>query len=331
LKKQAPISVILRAMNTIRRASLALAVAFTATASTHAFAESKAWTAAKKALPANLIGVGGVSFDQIRSSELFKTFWPIAMAQAGAQAKLDQFKSTCGFDPIQSVDSAAVGFSGPNEGAFIVALKGTTQKDIETCMTKVAKADGKSATISKDGAFTKYSGMGGKDVYLKWLSSDTFEVTTSPDDKALLTKLSAGGVDKDKTFKTALGSLKTDAAVWGVGNKSQPLPDIGATMSMIYGSADVKSGTISAELHAVVDSAKAATAAAKQANDQIAAAKKSGQIPPALSGLLNSVSVSAKGTEIVVTASVAEKDVLSMMQMFMGGMGGGGGGASKHP
>ena len=96
---------------------------------------------------------------------------------------------------------------------------------------------------------------------------------------------------------------------------------------MIYGSADVKSGTISAELHAVVDSAKAATAAAKQANDQIAAAKKSGQLPPAIAGMLNSVSVTAKGSEIVVTASVAEKDILSMMQMFMGGMGGG----SKHP
>jgi hypothetical protein len=316
-------------MNTIRRASLALAVAASAMVSTHAYAESKAWTAAKKALPANLVGVGGVSFDQIRSSELFKTFWPIAMAQAGAQAKLDEFKQTCGFDPIASVDSAAVGMSGPNEGAFVVALKGADQKAIEACITKVAKAKGKTASITKDGSFTKYSGMGDKDVYLKWLSNDTFEVTTTPDSKDLLTKFTAGGVDKDKNFKTALGSLKTDAAVWGVGNKAQDLPDIKAKMSMLYGSADVKSGTISAELHAVVDSAKAATAAAKQANDQIAAAKKSGQIPPALSGLINSVNVSAKGSEIVVTASVAEKDVLSMMQMMMGGMGGGGGGAAK--
>ncbi len=302
-----------------------LAAAFVATASSAARAESHAWSAAKKALPANLTMVGGISFDAIRSSQLFQTMWPMLLAQSGgdAQAKLDAFKSTCGFDPLTAFDSAALGMDDSQQGAIVVSLKGTDQKGIEACLTKVAKADGKTASISKAGALTKYSGLGDKDVYLKWLSSDTFAIATAPDDKALLTKYTAGGIDKDKSLKGALASVKTDAALWGIGNKQQDLSDIGAKMLMGYGSADLKSGTIGAEIHIVVDSAKAATTAAAKANAQLAEAKKSGGIPPALSGLVNSVQVKASGSEIVMSASMAEKDLLGLIQMM--GLGAGGG------
>ena len=312
-----------------------LAVAFVAAASSAARAESHAWSAAKKALPANLTMVGGISFDSIRSSQLFQTMWPLMLAQqADTQANLDKFKATCGFDPISAFDSAALGMDDSEQGAIVVSLKGTDQKALEACITKVAKADGKTASITKAGALTKYAGLGDKDVYLKWLSKDTFAIATSPDDKDLLTKYTAGGLDKDKALKGALASVKTDAALWGVGNKQQNLDEIGAKMLLGYGSADVKSGTIGAEIHIVVDSAKAAADAATKANAELAQAKKSGQVPAMFSSLLNSVKVSSSGSEIVMSASIAEKDLLTLIQMVAGGGGGGSSpsqGASKPP
>ena len=307
-----------------RRASLVLAVALTAAAATQASAESRAWTAAKKALPANLLGVGGISFGSIKSSQLFQQLMPMAMAsQPDAQAKLDAFKSTCGFDPMSAFDSAVVGMQGEEKGAVVIALSGTTQKDIDACITKMAKAGGKTAAITKAGTLTKYAGLG-KDFYLKWLGQDTFAIATQPDDKALLTKMTAGGVDKDKSLKAALATVNTDAAVWGAGNKVQDLPDVHGKMTGLYGSADVKAGTISAELHAVLDSAKTATEAATQANQQLAAVKSSGQLPPAFVGVINSVAVKTAGAEVVVTGSIAEKDVMSLLMQFGGAMGGGG-------
>ncbi|HTJ41273.1 MAG TPA: hypothetical protein VL463_04230 [Kofleriaceae bacterium] len=312
-----------------RRASLVLAVALSAAAASQASAESRAWTAAKKALPANLMGVGGMSVAQIKSSQLFQQLWPMAMAQSGAQDKFDKFKAACGFDPLDAFDSMVVGMKADEKGAIVIALKGQTEKEIDACITNAAKADGKSATIKKDGAFMKYSGTGGKDIYIKWLTTDTFEIATQPDDKSLLTAMTKGGIDKDKALKTALGAVNTDAAMWGAGNKTQDLPDIKAKMTGLYGSADVKSGTISAEIHAVLDSAKAATDAAAQANTQLAQVKKSGGLPPAFSGLINSVAVKSSGAEVVVTASIAEKDVMGLLMQFAGGMGSGG--ASAPP
>jgi hypothetical protein len=314
-----------------RRASLVLAVALTAAAAQQASAESRAWTAAKKALPANLLGVGGINFGPIKSSQLFQQLLPMAMAsQPDAQAKLDAFKAECGFDPMTAFDSAVIGMVGEDKGAIVVALNGTQQKDIDACITKMAKANGKAATISKAGALTKYAGLG-KDFYLKWLSTDSFAIATAPDDKALLTKLTGGGIAGDKALKTALATVNTDAAVWGAGHKTQDLPDIHAKMTGLYGSADVKSGTISAELHAQLDSAKAATDAAAQANQQLSAVKSSGGLPPALAGALGSVAVKAAGSEVVVTGSIAEKDVMNILMSFGGMMQGGGAGAKPAP
>ena len=58
-------------MNRFAVAAVALCLSTTA-----ASADSRAWTAAKKVLPADLQVVVGMNFAPIRSSELFKQYWP---------------------------------------------------------------------------------------------------------------------------------------------------------------------------------------------------------------------------------------------------------------
>src|SRR5262249_21362729 len=105
-------------------------------------------------------------------------------------------------------------------------------------------------------------------------------LATQVEDKALLGTMTAGGVDKDKAIKAPLASSKTDAAIWGVVNKAQDLDQLHAKMTMGYGSADVKNGTITTDLHLVLDSAKAATDGAAQATQQLAAPRRAARSRP---------------------------------------------------
>src|ERR1041385_5801316 len=122
-----------------------------------AHADSKAWSAAKKVLPNKLQIVGGANVGALTSSKLYQMFSPMLMAQAGNG--FDKVKDACGFDIVSKIDSVAFGLDGNKDGAVVVALKNTTQTDLEACMQKIATADKKTFTVAKDGKLTKYTGF----------------------------------------------------------------------------------------------------------------------------------------------------------------------------
>ena len=88
-------------------------------------------------------------------------------------------------------------------------------------------------------------------------------------------------------------------------------------MKLAYGSADVSGGKISAEGNVVGGSAKEVKDAAAMFTKELENSKKGGGVPPALQGALNSVKINAVGDVLVVTGSIAEKDVLGLLQTFM--------------
>jgi hypothetical protein len=287
-----------------------LAVCLTATA---AHADTRAWTAAKKTLPGGLQAVVGINVAPIKASQLYQQLLPMAMAKAGdAQTKLDKFKSTCGLDATGILDSIVMGMTTDEKAVIVIALKGTDQKGIEACGQKIAAGDGKKLTITKDGALVKYSGMGEDDAYVRWLAKDTLAIA---EDKDTLTKLTAGGIAKDPMLAQAK-KVNTNAALWGVVNKEQDIPDFKAKMSSAYGAIDLKGGNMSADVHVVLDSAKSATDSAAQAQQQLDGVKKSGQVPKQFAPALDSVTIKAVGPELVVGAKIAEADVATMIGML---------------
>ncbi len=288
----------------------ALVVCLTATA---AHAESHAWTTAKKTLPGGLQAVVGVNIAPIKASALYQQLVPMAMAKAGtAKDNLDKLKATCGIDAMGMLDSVVLGLTTDEKAVIIVQLKGTNQKALETCGQKVAKSEGKTLAISKDGAITKYTGMGDDDAYVKWLSKDSLAIAQ---DKDTLTKLTAGGIAKD-AVGTEVGKLSTDAALWGVVNKSQDIPDLGGKMTSAYGTLDLKSGSLAADVHLIMDSAKTATTGATQAQQQLDGIKKSGQVPKQFAAAVDSITVKAAGAELVLGGHVSEADLAAMAGML---------------
>jgi hypothetical protein len=290
----------------------AVALALVATAASANAGTSKAWTLAKTKLPSGLVAVFGVNVGSIKSSEVYKEFLPMLEAKAAkAKDHLDQIKTACSIDLTGSLDSVVVGMTTDDKGVVIVALKGTNQKALEACGQKVAKSEGKKLTVTKEGAVTKYSGMGDDDAYIRWFSKDTFAMA---EDKDVLAELTAGGIAKDILASYA-GKLDTNAALWIAVNKAQDIPDLGGKMTGGYGTLDLKGGNLVVDAHIVTDSAKTAAAGVKQGQTQLDQIKKSGQIPKQFAPMLESIKLSASGAELVADAAVSEKDLASLIQM----------------
>lgn len=281
-------------------------------ASTAAHAESRAWTAAKKVLPAGLELVGGANVTTIRGTQLFAALWPLVAQKSKDTALLfDKIKSTCNFDALAQIDSFVIGGSvdDNDSSVFVLSLK-STEKDVEQCLVKVDKALGKTLTIGKDGPFVKYN-EGTGDAYARWLDPKTVVMTLRAGDKEFLTKMTAGGIAKDP----AVAGLRTDSALWVAYDKAADLDQLSAKMSRAYGSADLKSGNVAVNAHLVLGDAASAKAAASKVNEQLDMAKKSGAVPPTMTWLVKSLAITAAGSELVVTASGSESDVLDLAKM----------------
>ena len=291
----------------------AAALALVATAAS-AHADSKAWTTAKTKLPGGLVAVFGINVGAIKSSALYQQFVPMLEAKAGkAKDNLDKIKAACNIDLTGTLDSVVVGMTDSEKGVVVVALKGTTQKDLETCGRKVAKSEGKTLSITKDGAVTKYSGMGEDDAYVRWFSKDTLAIA---EDKDSLAKLTGGGIGKD-VLATDAGKVNTNAAVWVAVNKTQDIEDLHGKMTGGYGTLDLKGGNLVVDAHIILDSPKTAAEGVKQGQTQLDQIKKSGQVPKQFAPMLDSIKLSSSGAELVAKAQVAEADLASLMQMAM--------------
>ena len=290
-----------------------LAVLALCISATAAHAEPRAWTAAKKTLPGGLQTVVGVNIAPIKSSQLYQQLLPMAIAKAGgAQSKLDRLKTTCSLDATTMVDSAVIGLTSDEKAVIVVALKGTNQKALEACGQKIAKEDGKTLTITKDGGVTKYSGLGDDDAYVKWLSKDTLALAP---DKDTLAAMTTGGLARDPVGAQA-AKVNTSAALWGVVNKSQEIPEVHGKMTSAYATLDLKGGNLVADLHLVLDSAKAATEGVTLGQQQLDGIKKSGQVPKQFETMLDSIKLKANGAELVCDGQASEADLSSLMGML---------------
>jgi len=308
-------------MKTIRRVSMVLgALAMMAAAST-AQADTRAWTEAKNVLPSGLQVVVGVNVANVRTSQIFQALYPMLLSQAGqGKEGLDLIKKDCGIDVLNTIDSLVVGMDANQKGLIVLGLKGVDQAGVQSCLTKVAadKEPGKKITANQlPGNVTEFSATGENDkLYVQWLAKDVLAMATEPTDQAFLKKMTAGGIKSDTVGKAA-GSVNGDAGLWAVVNKSDTIPDLNAKMSMAYGSANFSGGNIDFNAHVVLDSAANATKAAADATTKLDDQKK--QAPQA-AALLKSVKIGSSGSELVVTGSIVEKDVMALLGQFMGGM-----------
>ena len=292
-------------------------------ASGAAHADTKAWATAKKTLPAGQQMVVVANFAQIRDSQVFQTVWPKFLANhKDAADMLGKTKATCGFDAMGSIDSFVLGMpsvdGNSDDAAFVVSLKGVTQKDVDSCIGKLEQAQtGKKVTITTADGLTTYDTGVGDALVMRWVDKSTLVFSASG--KANLVKMTKGGLGGDSTLAPAMGALKSTSALTMVYAKPIPLDQVapGAASKLMYMTANVKGGNLSAEIHLLLDSAKTATDFAAKMSSQLADAKKSGSLPPMFATLVSSLVVKSSGAEVVVSASAPEKDLMGLIALAM--------------
>ena len=111
----------------------------------------KAWTTAKSKLPAGMTAVVGINIAPIKASALYRAVPPARDGEGRRRARTTSTRSRrpAASTTPASLDSIVVGMQDDDHLVAIVQLKGTTQKDLEACGKKVAKADGKTLTITR--------------------------------------------------------------------------------------------------------------------------------------------------------------------------------------
>ncbi|HEY2408381.1 MAG TPA: hypothetical protein VGI10_20380 [Polyangiaceae bacterium] len=283
-------------------------------------AETRAWAVAKNSLPAGLSVLVGVSGTQLRATQLFQKLYPGLLASnRDARDAIEMTKARCNIDLVQSIDSLVIGLQKHDKGVFVIGLNGVDRDAVTSCIGKLVSAEDAShkLTVKQQGNINEYSVSGEKDkLYAAWLAKDVVAVTTDPSDKALLKKLTAGGLKGDSIGKTA-SSLKTDAALWAVTTRSEFFPELGeAKVNKAYGTTNFQGGHVDVNGHVILDTAAHATLAAARISSQIDAQRQNN---PLAGGLLRNVSVSAVGQDVTVTGNFVESDLASLAGLFLGG------------
>jgi hypothetical protein len=318
----------------------ALAVTFV---SSHARADSKAWTAAKAGLPADAKLVIGVDFAAIQKTELFATYYPKLLEKAEAAQMISTMKDSCKIDPLTAVQAVVVAMSSDQQdGAIYIAVAGVDRAKLTSCIQLAAqqKADKAAAekpatdkpaadkpaadkpakvSVKQDGNLTQITN-GADTALFGWVGKDVIVVSIHAQDKASLVKWMGGkGALAKSTLGKSIAKINTSAAVWGAGEETKEVEQ-GITVKGGYGAVKFAKGSVDADVHAMMENAAQATKMATSANKQLDEAKQGSQLPPMIAGMLKTVTIAAAGDEVVIKATVVEKDLMNVLSLA--GLGG---------
>lgn len=273
------------------------------------------------AMPKETEMVFGVDFKSLRSSALFKKYEPQIMEKMGKE--LEEFKTKCGFDAKEKLTGVLFGSDVPLGGAprnATVFVKGFEKGPTLDCLKKVAAekaAEGQSATIDGDyfevleGTEVKFRAMYVDDSTILFVKQgETFA------DKAALTAAANAkegeGLTSSAAFVKLLDEVKTGSSLFFVLNggaaalAQSPLP---FKMKAIFGSVNV-SGDLNGDLRVRMEDGDAASAMVglfKMGTEEI---KKQPQ-----GKFLDSVKVSAKGSDVVATFKFSQAQLDEMLEM----------------
>lgn len=309
----------------MRQAAILAAIALsTAAAAGPARADtSRAWTAARAGLPADVKVVIGLDVAAIQKTQLFATYYPKLRGKPEAARVLDTMKDSCKLDPVAIIQSLVVATTGDGEdGAMYVAVTGVDKARLSACMQAAAQAGDKDAKVSikHTGNVTEIT-SGSDTEFFGWVGKDIVVVPFHAKDKPSLLKwmsgkgaLARGGLGK------TLAKVNTSATIWGAGEGSKEIQP-GMNAKGGYGTVTYARGNVIADVHAVMESPAQATSMAAAATQQLDQAKQ-GTLPPEFVALLKALTISADKDEVRIRASVVEKDLLGAISFAVNAFGG---------
>ena len=282
-------------------------------------------------IPADSEIVIGLNFAQLQQSALWKQFAPKIMDKMST--KLTEFKTACGFDPMDAFKSMTLGMKnvgdkgGQPDG--VVVIKGPEKSKMMSCMDKYkaeAAKDGQEITVDGDVVLIKDTKNNGN-AAMTFANDTTMVVTmgaagTKDGVKAALK--GGNGLKSSQTFNDMFSKINAGDSMWFLVNGNSPLLEKGGGMlgkpKAIFGSINVTDG-LAADVHvksATADEAKSLVDLAKSATDN-----------PQIKQMVDKIDISNNGDDAHFVAAMSNQKLQALMQMAGGMFGMMGGGAGQ--
>ena len=286
----------------------------------------------------------GISLNKLRTTKLWETVSKKATEDPEAKKTIDELKADCGMDLMTGIVESVV-IAGPedynNEQKMLIHVAGKfSENKVNDCIVKmVQKKDQKKVAIAKEGPVSVYSVEGEtKKLYAAWLGEGSVLISSDETGAYLKEVLAKKSSYKQNAMLAGLlAQVDTGALVYGAGivpksgDAAGALGAMGAKPEGAYGTVNYQK-----DLDATIGLRFASDAEAKTTADQINK-ELEGQkgSNPMVSEYLKGVKVSATGKDALIKIALTEQQItnlISLAEMFMGGMGGmGGGGGMGGP
>ncbi len=277
-------------------------------------------TRALAAMPKETEFIVGLDFTQLRKSALWKKYEPKLLESAGKE--LAEFKSKCGFDPLEKLTGVLMGgqLGMGDLGDATMFVRGFEKGPLIDCLKKMAAEkpeEGKSVVV--DGDYVELSEGGEASLRALFVDDKTLLIIKQGDgtaDKAALTAAAAAkdgdGLTSSAAFVKLLDDVKTGSALFFLMNgnakvmQQMPMP---FKIKAIFGSVNVGAG-LDGEARVRLDSADDANAIVGMYKMGVGELKKTPQ-----GKFVDAIKVSAKGSDVLASFKFDQKQLEEMASM----------------
>jgi len=276
-------------------------------------------------IPADSEMVIGLNFAQLQQSALWKQYAPKLMDKMSG--KLAEFKTACGFDPMEAFKSMTMGMKNLSGGKpdGVVVIHGPEKARLMACMEKYkseAAKEGNEVTVDGDVVLVK--DRNGQPSAFTFVSDTTMiGVIGANATKDGLAAAAKGGstLKTSQAFVDMYSKINTKDSLWVLVNGNSGLLDkassVGVKPKAAFGSLNVTDG-LALDARVRLGSADEATS--------LVSLLKSQTDNPQVKGMFDKLDVSADGVDAHVSVAMSNQKLQALAGM-LGGVAGMMGGA----
>jgi hypothetical protein len=276
---------------------------------------SKAWAAARDNLPAATRAVGAIDLGAVVKTPSFGKLLALLMKEEkDFREGYEMVKKACKVEPSSVIEGVV--FAGdPTTGKGVAFLQLTLDRAKATACLEAslrAASGNPKASVKAEGNLAALS-VGGDTAYVAWVTGDVVAIAFDPEKKDVL---QAWIGQKGAFAKTAvpgqLGKVDTKAIAWGAMALDKPLDDDDLKVLSAHGALTLARGAITGALRGTFVDAKAARDAQTEMQQELTREIGRKSTPEPVKRVLRAINLTAKGTEVALTGTTTEADLLEL-------------------
>jgi hypothetical protein len=289
----------------------ALAVAVLVAASTPALADDMAL------LDVNSEIVGGLDFQALQNSSLYKSMLAPIVAKQGMQKEIAEFQQTCGIDPqkvITKISFGVRGAGGSSPPDIRLVVHGMTKTKGLACFDKLVKAGKIGTDVKRDGDVLLFKKNNNAAAFTFTDENTALFVIGVDGTKEGIKKVAKGGsaLKSSAAFAELYKKTNTGDTFWAIANGSAKIFDSMAALvgkpKAVYGSLGVTKD-LNADVRVRMKDANAAGGLATLLNSQA---------KPAM-GMVDKLAITTDNADVRIVVMMTEAKLKALTAM-MGGM-----------